>query len=255
MILHELLTGSPMFAAESPTAVLIMISTAPTTPLRTLRADAPPELERVLLRCLEKDRTRRYVDVAAFARAIGPFASDVGRASVERVAKILRVDDVDDNPWPQSSGDMARPVVPGATPPGPRNENVSASSRRRRARSSRWSLFWRPARRTPRRNREPHRRRSRPCLRRPSNHPPCPRPRAHAGRHPAAAGPVGRTSRGQVEVDRCTGVRATRRHRPSLSRPHPETQAENARSAASTTESARQGSLRRSQMISCTRSK
>jgi serine/threonine-protein kinase len=106
MILHELLTGSPMFAAESPTAVLIMISTAPTIPLRTLRPDAPAELERVLLRCLEKDRTRRFVDVAAFARAIGPFASDIGRASVERIARILGVDErVDDNPRPQTSDD------------------------------------------------------------------------------------------------------------------------------------------------------
>jgi len=54
MILYEMLTGSPMFYAESMTAVLIMISTAPTVRLRSLRADAPPDLEQALLKCLER---------------------------------------------------------------------------------------------------------------------------------------------------------------------------------------------------------
>jgi serine/threonine-protein kinase len=89
MILHEMLTGTAMYTAESPTAVLIMISTVPATPLRTLRQDAPAELERALLCCLEKDRTKRYPDVAAFARAVGRFASERGRPYVDRIARIL----------------------------------------------------------------------------------------------------------------------------------------------------------------------
>src|SRR5260370_33018770 len=89
MILHEMLTGAAMYTAESPTAVLIMISTVPATPLRSLRQDAPAELERALLRCLEKDRTNRYPDVAAFARAIGRFASERRRPYVDRIARIL----------------------------------------------------------------------------------------------------------------------------------------------------------------------
>jgi serine/threonine-protein kinase len=89
IILHEMLTGTAMFTAESPTAVLIMISTVPATPLRSLLSNAPAELERALLCCLEKDRTKRYPNVAAFARAIGRFASDRGRPYVDRIARIL----------------------------------------------------------------------------------------------------------------------------------------------------------------------
>ncbi len=92
MILHEMLTGSPMFYAESVTAVLIMISTSPAVPLRSLRADAPPDLEQVLLKCLEKDRRRRYQDVAAFARALAPFASESSRGAVDRISRILGTD-------------------------------------------------------------------------------------------------------------------------------------------------------------------
>jgi serine/threonine-protein kinase len=72
MISYEMLVGEPMFQAGSPTAVLIMISTTPTTPLRSVRADAPPELERIVSKWLVKDRNRRYADVGALVRALQP---------------------------------------------------------------------------------------------------------------------------------------------------------------------------------------
>jgi len=116
MILYEMLTGSPMFYAESMTAVLIMISTAPTVRLRSLRADAPPDLEQALLKCLEKDRKYRHQDVAALARAIAPFASESSRGAVDRISRILgtegRVEE-DDRMTLRSSGADIGPATGG----------------------------------------------------------------------------------------------------------------------------------------------
>jgi hypothetical protein len=116
MILHEMLTGSPMFYAESMTAVLIMISTAPTVRLRSLRADAPPDLEQALLKCLDKDRKRRHQDVAALARAIAPFASESSRGLVDRISRILGTEggvEEDDRSTSRSSGADIGPATGG----------------------------------------------------------------------------------------------------------------------------------------------
>jgi serine/threonine-protein kinase len=78
IILHELLTGSPPFLADSTTALLVQIAVEPPVPLREVRPDAPPELEQVLLRCFEKDPNRRIQTVTELARLLAPFATFVG---------------------------------------------------------------------------------------------------------------------------------------------------------------------------------
>jgi hypothetical protein len=89
-ILFELVTAAPIFEAASISALCAMIAMDPPTPLRAKRPDAPPELEAVILRCLHKDPSGRYSDVAALADALAPFASDRGRASASRVARVVR---------------------------------------------------------------------------------------------------------------------------------------------------------------------
>jgi serine/threonine protein kinase len=89
-ILFELVTAAPIFEAASISALCAMIAMDPPTPLRARRPDAPPELEAVILRCLHKDPNGRYADVAALADALAPFASDRGRASASRVARVVR---------------------------------------------------------------------------------------------------------------------------------------------------------------------
>lgn len=59
-ILYECLTGRPAFDAEHPLdAVLQVIETEP-PPLRKVARSVPRDLERVVVRCLEKDREGRY---------------------------------------------------------------------------------------------------------------------------------------------------------------------------------------------------
>jgi hypothetical protein len=57
--------------------------------MRQLRPDIPVELEAAVMRCLEKDKTRRTQTIAELARALAPFAQDHSHISVERIHRVL----------------------------------------------------------------------------------------------------------------------------------------------------------------------
>lgn len=66
-ILYELLTGRPPFREDSPlNTILQVLESEPTLP-RQLNSRVPPELERICLKCLDKDPARRYASANAFA--------------------------------------------------------------------------------------------------------------------------------------------------------------------------------------------
>jgi serine/threonine-protein kinase len=88
-VVHELVAGEPPFDAETMTALCAAILQDPPRPMRASRPDAPPELERVLGGALEKDRDRRYANVAQLAAALAPFGSPSARASTERISRVL----------------------------------------------------------------------------------------------------------------------------------------------------------------------
>jgi serine/threonine-protein kinase len=89
-VLHELVGGRPAFVAESVTELAIKVANDPPPPLRLFRPDAPPGLEAVVLRCLEKDRSRRYDHVGLLAVALLPFAPPGAKALVDRISGIIR---------------------------------------------------------------------------------------------------------------------------------------------------------------------
>ncbi|HUR27383.1 MAG TPA: serine/threonine-protein kinase, partial [Planctomycetota bacterium] len=62
--LYELLIGRPPFSGGSAQAILNSILHKDPVLPRRLRADVPRDLEAVLLKCLEKDRARRYSGAA-----------------------------------------------------------------------------------------------------------------------------------------------------------------------------------------------
>src|SRR5437763_13204171 len=68
--LYYLLTGQPPFYGTNTAATLARIVTDPPPPLRSLRPELSPALERVVLRGLERDRARRYPDLEAFRQAL-----------------------------------------------------------------------------------------------------------------------------------------------------------------------------------------
>jgi eukaryotic-like serine/threonine-protein kinase len=60
VLLYELLAGVPPFKGDTTAATLDAIVHHQPLPLAQLRPDAPPELERIINHCLEKDRELRY---------------------------------------------------------------------------------------------------------------------------------------------------------------------------------------------------
>lgn len=103
-VLYEMLANVPPFSAETVSAVSAMIVADKPPSLKSLRGDAPPELCKVVLRCLEKNRERRYRTVAALAEALAPFASARSQASAERVLRISQAPRYESsNPPPSSS--------------------------------------------------------------------------------------------------------------------------------------------------------
>jgi serine/threonine-protein kinase len=89
VILHEMLTGAPPFVGETLPEVCMQIATAEPPRLRIVRPEAPPQIEAAILRCLEKDRNRRFSSVADFAAALVPFGPDRARRSIDRIVRTL----------------------------------------------------------------------------------------------------------------------------------------------------------------------
>jgi len=88
VVLFESLTERLPFNGESfPQLCTSIVSSLPHA-LLDFSPDAPPELEPIILRCLEKDAGQRYQDVGELAEALAPFGVE---ASVRRVEHIQRV--------------------------------------------------------------------------------------------------------------------------------------------------------------------
>jgi serine/threonine protein kinase len=88
-VLYELVTGRVPFQAETMPQLCTLILHAEPPPPRSVRPELPEAIERVILRCLRKDRAHRYQNVAMLARDLATFAPDAGPRSAERISKVL----------------------------------------------------------------------------------------------------------------------------------------------------------------------
>ena len=86
-ILHELLTGSPAYDADTVPGLLAMIVADPPAPLGALRPDLPPGLEAIVLRCMQKNREQRFSSIADLAWSLERFASNETRPLARRIAR------------------------------------------------------------------------------------------------------------------------------------------------------------------------
>jgi serine/threonine protein kinase len=71
--LYELLSGTVPFPADSIVALAYRIANEAPTPLRERRPEIPHGLERIVMRCLERDCERRFPDARALATALEPY--------------------------------------------------------------------------------------------------------------------------------------------------------------------------------------
>ena len=92
VVLYELLAGRAPFRAETLPEICGLILTAAPPAIRNFSPGTPEPLQLAVLRCLEKDRTRRFQSVSELAQAIAPFGSRATSRSVERISRILGAD-------------------------------------------------------------------------------------------------------------------------------------------------------------------
>ena len=103
VILHQLLTAQLPFEGPTLTALCAAIATDPPSPLRHHLPSAPPALEAVLDRCLEKSANKRFQTVGDLAEALRPFAPPASVWLIDRVKAITR-GMVPPPPLPEPSG-------------------------------------------------------------------------------------------------------------------------------------------------------
>jgi len=88
VILYELVTGHVPFDAQTMPVLCTMVLQDEPPPLGPLVRDLPRGFEAVVLRCLVKDRTRRFQNVYELARALSEFAPPEARASLDRMVRL-----------------------------------------------------------------------------------------------------------------------------------------------------------------------
>jgi serine/threonine-protein kinase len=78
VILYETLTGKLPFQAATYNEVIIMLATADPSPPSMHREDLDADLEKVVLRALARDRTKRFQSMPELADALRPYAAQIG---------------------------------------------------------------------------------------------------------------------------------------------------------------------------------
>ena len=91
VILYQLVTGVLPFDAETVPHLCALIMTEPARTLRDVSAGLPDGLQSIVDRCLDKDMSRRFQNVAELAAALEPFAPVSARGATGRISAVLNV--------------------------------------------------------------------------------------------------------------------------------------------------------------------
>jgi serine/threonine-protein kinase len=87
--LYELLVGVVPFATSSAAEVAVMVLRDAPPPPHERRGEISVGLSAVILRCLEKEPSRRYADVAELAAALEPYSTPQPLSVRDRVGRVL----------------------------------------------------------------------------------------------------------------------------------------------------------------------
>ena len=89
VVLHEMLTLSPLFAADHELAVLHKVLEMPIPRPSETRPDVPPALDAIVMKALQRDPALRYASAAEMARDLDEFVVGA-RLHVDDVVRFLR---------------------------------------------------------------------------------------------------------------------------------------------------------------------
>src|SRR5262245_64771590 len=88
-VLYEMVTGRKPFTGDSPISILARVLSEEPAPPRTRATAVPPELERIILRCLRKDPARRYQTMADLKIALEDAAQESPSIDAVRTLRSL----------------------------------------------------------------------------------------------------------------------------------------------------------------------
>ena len=81
VVIYEMITGQHPFVRKTVPSTISAVLTHDPPPLGHYRKDVPPRLERIVQRCLEKDKGRRYQSAAELANDLSKLAREIDRNS------------------------------------------------------------------------------------------------------------------------------------------------------------------------------
>jgi len=127
VVLYELLTGKLPFPAGDLPQLCVAILTKPPVPLSAVHSDTPPELESVIARCLEKDREKRYQNIAELAQDLAALWEGESPSRVQQIVRVMKEAGANVRPPTPFPGSITRaqveealaPFAPTHPPPAP----------------------------------------------------------------------------------------------------------------------------------------
>jgi len=108
-ILYKMLTGRTPFVGENYNTIIVNIINKDPPPPRKFNMEIPRDLEEVIMKSLERNRDRRYLDAVEFIESLEPFASL--RVTRERRSSALAAQDERKEPIPDDIWDGEISVV------------------------------------------------------------------------------------------------------------------------------------------------
>jgi len=85
VLLYEMVTGQPAFKGMHETAIAYEIVNVDTAPMSSIKTDIPPELDAIVLECLEKDPKERTQSASQVAVDLKRFRRESSRSRASRV--------------------------------------------------------------------------------------------------------------------------------------------------------------------------
>jgi serine/threonine-protein kinase len=123
VILYSFVTGELPFRGESAHVVFAAVQRDAPPPPSVWKPELPAEIERIILRCLEKDPAHRYSTVDALAADLAAFAAGASQRHFQSTPELVDPADTQfpTQAWRPSSGQISFPYSPPAPPSTGRN--------------------------------------------------------------------------------------------------------------------------------------
>ncbi|MBI4442552.1 MAG: protein kinase [Acidobacteria bacterium] len=114
VVLYEMAAGTLPFTGNSPSVVLAKVLNQPPSPLADYNAKVPPSLQKVIVKCLEKDRGQRYQNALSLLADLRASKQEIEQARDGSGAGILQPGK--GFPIPPPPAENLRAPGPSATP-------------------------------------------------------------------------------------------------------------------------------------------